>query len=167
MTTSKNSWLSLLKIYGQPVCLRMFFLGFSAGLPLLLVIGTLGFWLREAGIDLKTIGFMSWIGLVYGCKWIWAPLVDNLKIPFLTCLLGQRRAWLLVSQILIIICLCGMAFSDPSNQFKILVFFTFFAAFGSATQDISLDAYRIESADVKMQGALAAAYQTGYRACLK
>lgn len=166
MTTSKNSWLSLLKIYGQPVCLRMFFLGFSAGLPLLLVIGTLGFWLREAGIDLKTIGFMSWIGLVYGCKWIWAPLVDNLKIPFLTCLLGQRRAWLLVSQILIIICLCGMAFSDPSNQFKILVFFTFFAAFGSATQDISLDAYRIESADVKMQGALAAAYQTGYRVAM-
>ena len=75
-----QSRFSDFKIYLKPVCLRMFFLGFSAGLPLLLVLGTLGFWLREAGIDLKTIGFLSWVGLVYGCKWLWAPLVDNVKL---------------------------------------------------------------------------------------
>lgn len=163
MFSLRNSWLSLIEIYGQPVCLRMFFLGFSAGLPLLLVIGTLGFWLREADIDLKIIGFMSWIGLIYGCKWLWAPLVDNLGIPYLTRRLGQRRAWLVVSQLLIMLSLCGMAFSDPKEHFKTLVVFSLLAAFGSATQDISLDAYRIESAEIKMQGALAAAYQTGYR----
>lgn len=88
-----RSRFSDFKIYLKPVCLRMFFLGFSAGLPLLLVLGTLGFWLREAGIDLKTIGFLSWVGLVYGCKWLWAPLVDNVKLPWLSEHLGQRRAW--------------------------------------------------------------------------
>ena len=94
------SWKSLFKIYLQPVCLRMFLLGFSAGLPLLLVLGTLGFWLREAGVDLKTIGFMSWLGLAYGCKWLWAPLVDNISLPYLTAKLGQRKAWLSFSQVL-------------------------------------------------------------------
>ena len=94
-----QSRFSDFKIYLKPVCLRMFFLGFSAGLPLPLVLGTLGFWLREAGIDLKTIGFLSWVGLVYGCKWLWAPLVDNVKLPWLSEHLGQRRAWLALSQV--------------------------------------------------------------------
>ena len=161
--TNPKSKTVPLTIYLKPVCLRMFFLGFSAGLPLLLVLGTLGFWLREAGIDLKTIGFMSWIGLVYGCKWLWAPLVDNLKIPFLSKKLGQRRGWLVLSQTLLIGSLGAMAFCDPRYHLPALTFFAFLTAFASATQDISLDAYRIESADVNLQGALAATYQTGYR----
>ena len=157
------SWKSLFKIYLQPVCLRMFLLGFSAGLPLLLVLGTLGFWLREAGVDLKTIGFMSWLGLAYGCKWLWAPLVDNISLPYLTAKLGQRKAWLSFSQVLIVLGLLGMAFSNPQNQLLQLGIFAGLTAFASATQDISLDAYRIESAAEEYQGALAAAYQTGYR----
>lgn len=158
-----QNWFGAFRIYLQPVCLRMFFLGFSAGLPLLLVLGTLGFWLREAGIDLKTIGFMSWIGLVYGCKWLWAPLVDNLKIPYFSAKLGQRRTWLILSQLMLMLSLSGMAFSDPRFHLPLLTFFAFLTAFASATQDISLDAYRIESADTDLQGALAATYQTGYR----
>lgn len=138
-------------------------LGFSAGLPLLLVLGTLSFWLREAGIDLKTIGFMSWLGLAYGCKWLWAPLVDNISIPFLTAKLGQRKAWLSFSQGLIVIGLLGMALSNPQVGLLQLGLFAGLTAFASATQDISLDAYRIESASEEYQGALAASYQTGYR----
>ena len=88
-----------LSVYREPASLRMLFLGFSSGLPLLLVLGTLSFWLRESGIDLKTIGFMSWVGLCWGLKWVWAPLVDRLRIPLLTRRLGRRRAWLLLSQI--------------------------------------------------------------------
>jgi PAT family beta-lactamase induction signal transducer AmpG len=141
----------------------MFFLGFSAGLPLLLVLGTLGFWLREAGIDRSTIGYLSWIGLIYGLKWIWAPLVDRLRIPLFSQWLGRRRSWLLLAQILIIVGLIGMSMSDPAKQVHSIVWFAILTAFGSATQDISLDAFRIESADEKMQGVLAAAYQTGYR----
>lgn len=138
-------------------------LGFSAGLPLLLVLGTLSFWLREAGIELKTIGFMSWLGLAYGCKWLWAPLVDNISIPYLTAKLGQRKAWLSFSQVLIVIGLLGMAFSNPQTSLLQLGIFAGITALASATQDISLDAYRIESAAEEYQGALAASYQTGYR----
>jgi PAT family beta-lactamase induction signal transducer AmpG len=141
----------------------MFFLGFSAGLPLLLVLGTLGFWLREAGIDRSTIGYLSWIGLIYGLKWIWAPLVDRLTLPFLSNWLGRRKAWLLIAQILVMMGLVGMSVSDPSQQVNAVACFAVLVAFGSATQDIALDAFRIESADTKMQGILAAAYQTGYR----
>lgn len=150
-------------VYLKPACLRMFFLGFSAGLPLLLVLGTLGFWLREAGVDLKTIGFLSWVGLVYGCKWLWAPLVDNVKLPFLSGWLGQRRAWLLLSQLMLVLSLSAMSFCDPRTHLSWIVGFALLTAFASATQDISLDAYRIESASADMQGALAATYQTGYR----
>jgi PAT family beta-lactamase induction signal transducer AmpG len=160
---TKQSLSEILRSYTQKITLKMFFLGFSAGLPLLLVLGTLGFWLREAGIDRSTIGFLSWIGLIYGFKWLWAPLVDRLAIPILSNILGRRKAWLLMAQILVIIGLVGMSFSDPSKQVQAVAWFAILVAFGSATQDIALDAFRIESADIKMQGVLAAAYQTGYR----
>jgi PAT family beta-lactamase induction signal transducer AmpG len=141
----------------------MFLLGFSAGLPLLLVLGTLGFWLREAGIDRSTIGYLSWVGLIYAVKWIWAPLVDRLPIPLFTKLFGRRRAWLLISQGMIILGLIGMSMNDPAKSLDLLVWCALAVAFGSATQDIALDAFRIESAQISRQGALAAAYQTGYR----
>ena len=159
----KRSWGQALKVYAQPTSLRMLALGFSAGLPLLLVLGTLSFWLREAGIDRSTIGFLSWVGLAYAFKWVWSPLVDRLPLPVATRRLGRRRSWLLFSQLLIVAGLLGMSFMDPKQALQPLVICAVLVAFGSATQDIALDAYRIESAKVDDQAALAATYQTGYR----
>ncbi len=164
--TAKRSWAETLKVYLEPPTLRMLLLGFSAGLPLLLVLGTLSFRLREAGIDRSTIGYLSWVGLAYGFKWVWAPLVDRLPIPILTTWLGRRRSWLLLSQMFIMAGLVGMAVVDPQQSLLPVVWFALTVAFGSATQDIALDAYRIEAADVDRQAALAAAYQTGYRVAM-
>ena len=158
-----RGWLAAFRVYLEPPSLRMFSLGFSAGLPLLLVLGTLSFWLREAGIDRTTIGYLSWVGLAYAFKWVWAPLVDRLPIPVLTRVLGRRRSWLLLSQIAIMLGLVGMSFNDPQVALLPVVWGALAVAFGSATQDIALDAFRIESADADRQAALAAAYQTGYR----
>ena len=160
---ARPSWAETLRVYLEAPTLRMLLLGFSAGLPLLLVFGTLSFWLREAGIDRTTIGYLSWVGLAYGFKWVWAPLVDRLPIPLLTRLLGRRRSWLLLSQAVIMAALVGMALTDPKIALLPVVWCALAVAFGSATQDIALDAFRIESADVQRQAALAAAYQTGYR----
>ena len=162
-TTTKLTWAQTLKVYAEPASLRMLSLGFSAGLPLLLVFGTLSFWLREAGIDRTTIGFLSWVGLAYGFKWVWSPLVDRMPIPLLTRLLGRRRSWLLASQALIMVALVVMASTDPKLALAPVVWCAIAVAFGSATQDIALDAFRIESADTQHQAALAATYQTGYR----
>jgi PAT family beta-lactamase induction signal transducer AmpG len=141
----------------------MLLLGFSAGLPLLLVLGTLSFWLREAGIDRTTIGYLSWVGLAYAFKWVWAPLVDRMPIPLLTRWLGRRRSWLLLAQLAIMVGLVAMSFNDPQVALQPVVWGALAVAFGSATQDIALDAFRIESANTDRQAALAAAYQTGYR----
>ena len=159
----KIPWRDVWRVYTEAATLRMLLLGFSAGLPLLLVFGTLSFWLREAGIDRTTIGYLSWVGLAYGFKWVWAPLVDRMPIPLLTRLLGRRRSWLLASQAVIMTALVGMALTDPRLALLPVVWCALAVAFGSATQDIALDAYRIESADVPRQAALAASYQTGYR----
>jgi MFS transporter, PAT family, beta-lactamase induction signal transducer AmpG len=158
-----QAWSQSVKWYLSPMSLRMVALGFSAGLPLLLVLGTLGFRLRESGIDRTTIGFLSWVGLVYAFKWLWSPLVDSLQLPWLTTRLGKRRAWLLFSQCLLVLGLMAMATLDPSAQLSALVGAALFVTLASATQDIALDAFRIESAPVEDQGALAAMYQTGYR----
>ena len=156
-------WRDSLLIYLSPSSLRMLTLGFAAGLPLLLVLGTLSFRLREAGIDRATIGFLSWVGLAYGFKWAWAPLVDRLSLPVLTRLLGRRRSWLLLAQACVIVGLLGMSVSNPQVSLTPLVGFALLTAFGSATQDIALDAFRIESAQARLQAVLAASYQTGYR----
>ncbi len=160
---SSLPWRDSLKVYLEPASLRMLALGFSAGLPLLLVLGTLSFRLREAGIDRTTIGFLSWVGLAYGFKWVWAPLVDRMPVPPLTTWLGRRRGWLLLAQAAVIVGLVGMASNDPRNGLPPLVWCALLVAFGSATQDIALDAFRIESAITRKQAALAASYQTGYR----
>ena len=154
--------MTALKIYLQPASLRMLALGFSAGLPLLLVLGTLSFWLREAGVSRATIGHLSWVGLAYGFKWVWAPLVDRITLPLLG-RLGRRRSWLLLAQMGVMVGLVGMAMSDPKESLNVIVWCALLVAFSSATQDIALDAFRIESAATDMQAALAASYQTGYR----
>ena len=156
-------WRSTLAVYREPASLRMLALGFSAGSPLLLVIGTLSFRLREAGIDRSTIGFLSWVGLAYAFKWTWAPLVDRLAIPGLTARFGQRRSWLLFAQAIIMAGLACMAWTNPQADLSTLVGCAVAVAIGSATQDIALDAFRIESADIQRQAALSATYQTGYR----
>lgn len=158
-----KSWLEALSAYRQPRVLAMLFLGFSAGLPLLLVFGTLSGWLAREGIDKSTIGHISWVALLYGLKFVWSPLVDHLKLPLLNPLLGQRRSWMLLAQIGIISGLLLMAGSNPHAQLAILVYSALLVAFSSATQDIAIDAWRIEAMPVETQGAMAATYQTGYR----
>ena len=140
----------------------MLALGFSAGLPYLLVFGTLSFWLREAGIDRKTIGLISGVALAYAFKWTWSPLVDRLRLPLIG-QLGRRRSWLLFAQIGVMAGLAGIAVSDPKQSLSWVVGCALLVAFASATQDIALDAFRIESADQSQQAALAASYQAGYR----
>ena len=121
MLSATQSWLKDFRVYLEWPCLRMLFLGFSAGLPLLLILGTLSFWLREAGIDRSTIGYLTWVGLIYAFKWMWAPLVDRLPIPVLTQFFGRRRSWLLFAQMLIILGLVGMASIDPKVQLTPIV----------------------------------------------
>ncbi|HNV58719.1 MAG TPA: MFS transporter [Rhodoferax sp.] len=159
----KPTWLDTMKVYLEPASLRMLSLGFSAGLPLALVFGTFFFWLREAGIDRTTIGYLSWVGMAYSFKWTWSPLVDRLPIPLLTRALGRRRSWLVVSQLTIACGLVGMAFNDPKLALMPAVWCAIAVAFGSATQDIALDAFRIESGDSEHQAALSATYLAGYR----
>lgn len=161
--SASHPWLAALKVYAHPRVVGMLFLGFSAGLPLLLVLGTLSFWLSEAGIARATIGHLSWVGLAYGFKFLWSPLVDRLPLPLLTARLGRRRAWLLLSQVCIALALLGMANTDPVVNLTHTVFFALAVAVASATQDIALDAYRIEAVETEKQGAMAASYQAGYR----
>ena len=160
---SKEKWTRQLALYAERRVLTLFALGFSSGLPLLLVFGTLSFWLREAGVSRTSIGFFSWVALAYGVKWLWSPLVDRLPLPWLSRVMGRRRSWMLSSQLIIMAALAGMAYSDPTTQMVNLALFALAVAFASATQDIVIDAYRIESAPERLQGALAAAYMTGYR----
>jgi PAT family beta-lactamase induction signal transducer AmpG len=167
---SDSRWAAKLRqaaaVYAIGAVRRMFVLGFAAGLPLPLVFGTLSFRLREAGVDLATIGFVSWVALAYGFKWAWSPLIDQIKWPLLARRLGQRRSWLLVAQVAVMIGLLAMAAIDPAHDLRGLVYAALLTAFASATQDIALDAYRIESAPIAQQATLAAAYQAGYRIAL-
>ena len=139
----------------------MLFLGFSAGLPLLLVFGTLSAWLARSGIDKTTIGFVSWVALFYGFKVVWSPLVDRLKIPILGLWLGQRRSWMLVAQLGVIAGLLTMSLSDPKIQLSFLIYSALLVAFASATQDIVIDAWRIEAMPTESQGAMSGTYQMG------
>ena len=152
-----------MKVYRHPRAISLFFMGFSAGLPLMLVFSSLSFWLREAEVSRATIGFFSWIGLAYSVKWIWSPLVDRLPMPLLGKILGRRRAWLLSSQLSIVVGLLGMAFTDPMVDLSRMALFAVLVAFSSATQDIVIDAFRIEAAEERLQAALAATYMFGYR----
>ncbi|MDT8406290.1 MAG: AmpG family muropeptide MFS transporter [Methylococcales bacterium] len=157
---------ALLAIYLQPRVLGMAALGFSAGLPFLLVFSTLSAWLRDSGIELSVIGFFSWVGLTYSIKVIWAPVVDHLPLPMLTAWLGKRRAWLLLAQIGIALGLLAMAMIEPRQSLALLAALAVWVAFCSATQDVALDAYRIEAVAIRWQAAMAAMYVFGYRVAL-
>jgi len=158
-----STWAQSFQIYLRPKMLAMLLLGFSAGLPLLLVFGTLSFWLRKEGIDRSTIGYISWVAAIYGIKFIWSPLVDKLPIPVVKKLLGQRRSWMLLAQTGVLVGLVLLGTVNPHEHLSMLVWFALLVAFSSATQDIALDAWRIESAPDHEQGAMAGTYQLGYR----
>jgi PAT family beta-lactamase induction signal transducer AmpG len=162
-TATRKSWIDAVTVYRQPRVLAMLFLGFSAGLPLLLVFGTLSAWLAREGIDKSTIGHVSWVALLYGLKFIWSPLVDRLRLPVIGRVFGQRRSWMLMAQTGVICGLLAMASSNPVNHLELLVYAALLVAFSSATQDISIDAWRIEAMPMEDQGAMAATYQIGYR----
>ena len=121
------------RVYLEPAVVRMLVLGFAAGLPLLLIYGTLSFRLREAGVSRPAVGFFSWVALVYTGKWLWAPLVDRLAVPMLTRRLGRRRAWLLVAQSAVIAGLVAMALVDPQTDLRLLAVCALFTAFAGAT----------------------------------
>ncbi|MDE0510764.1 MAG: MFS transporter [Gammaproteobacteria bacterium] len=161
-----RDWQEALAVYSKPRVIAMSFLGFSAGLPFLLVFSTLSAWLRDSGLALSTIGFFSWIGITYSIKVFWAPVVDRTPIFLLTGRLGKRRSWMLSAQLLIALGLAGMAMSDPQAHLQQIAIFALLVAFGSATQDITIDAYRIEAVDRLLQGAMAASYVFGYRVAL-
>jgi len=172
--SNKVSWLDAFKAYLERRVFVLFLLGFSAGLPFLLVFSTLSAWLRDDGISRSTIGFFSWIGITYSIKVFWAPVVDRVPLPGLRRLLGQRRSWMLLAQLGIAAGLVGMSFvgvgfSSPqlSDQaITAMALFALLVAFSSATQDIAIDAYRIEVAESKQQGVMSAAYIFGYRIAL-
>jgi PAT family beta-lactamase induction signal transducer AmpG len=158
-----RGWVDAVRAYRHPRVAAMLFLGFSAGLPFMLVFSTLSAWLRSEGIERATIGMLSWVGIIYSVKFFWAPVVDRLKLPLLHRLLGRRRSWMLLGQVGIAIGLLNMAHMSPVGHLGVVASLALLVAFSSATQDISVDAWRIEAAPVEMQGVMAAAYQLGYR----
>lgn len=163
----KKSWKKTREAILDSAVIRMLFLGFSAGIPILLIFSSLSLWLGEAGLKKSSITFFGWAALGYSFKFVWAPLVDKLPLPILQKLLGQRRSWLLLSQLLIVTAILWMAFTDPSkgeDQLTIMAFAAVMLGFSSATQDIVIDAYRIESSkNVDLQAMMSSAYIVGYR----
>lgn len=159
----QRSWSEAIAVYRRPQVISLLFLGFSAGLPYLLVFSTLSAWLREDGLEIATIGFFSWVGITFSIKVLWAPMVDRLPLPVLTRWLGKRRAWMLLSQLGLMIGIFAMAWSGPAENIGLIAVLAIFVAFASATQDIVIDAYRIEVAETDIQGAMASTYILGYR----
>ena len=164
MSAVKAAKPTVWQAFLQPSAWTMFFFGFASGLPFLLVAGTLAYWLKEDGIRLKDITMIASAGMMYSLKFLWAPLVDRLRLPWLG-RLGQRRSWLLLSQILVMVGLLAMASITP-GRLEPFIWLTLLVAFAGATLDIAVDAYRIEIAPVEAQGALVATYSLGYRIAL-
>mgnify|MGYP000283007617 CR=1 FL=1 len=163
MDKPARSWAEAFAVYSHPRVLGMLFLGFAAGLPYLLVFSTLSAWLRDMDVSRSAIGFFSWVGITYSIKVLWAPVVDRLPIWGLTRRLGQRRSWMLLGQLGIVAGLLGMIHTDPQTHLAVLAAFAVLVAFSSATQDVAIDAYRIEAVVVEYQGAMSATYILGYR----
>ena len=164
MSATKAAKPTVWQAFLQPSAWTMFFFGFASGLPFLLVAGTLAYWLKEDGIRLKDITMIASAGMMYSFKFLWAPLVDRLRLPWLG-RLGQRRSWLLLSQMLVMAGLLAMASTTP-GRLEPFIWLTLLVAFAGATLDIAVDAYRIEIAPVEAQGALVATYSLGYRIAL-
>ena len=178
----RRSWAEAFEVYLHPRVIGMLFLGFSAGLPFLLLFSTLSLWLRDAEVTRTSVGFFAWVGITFSIKVFWAPVIDHLPVPLLTRLLGKRRSWMLVGQLGVIAGLLAIAIINlqavpavmegtgavkmvsPDRFWIVCVALAaLLVAFSSATQDVALDAYRIEAAPDDLQGGMAATYQLGYR----
>lgn len=159
----RTSWSDALAVYLKPRVLIVLFLGFSSGLPLALSGSTLAVWLTERQIDLATIGLFSLVGLPYTFKFLWAPMVDALDVPVLSKLLGRRRGWLVFTQLLLVAAIVLLGLCDPTKSLPLIIFGAVLVATASATQDIVIDAFRVESLDVSEQGAGMAGYVAAYR----
>ncbi len=164
--STPKSWRKSFAVYVELRVLSMIALGFAAGLPYLLIFSTLSAWLRDEGIERSVIGFFSWVSVTYSIKILWSPIVDKVRLPILTRFLGQRRSWMLLAQFGIIAGLIGMASADTHTQLATIAGCAILVAFCSATQDVSIDAFRIESSVTEYQGAMAAMYVLGYRLAL-
>src|SRR5688500_462813 len=161
-----RSVLTALRVYTERPSLVMVALGFSSGLPYYLVFDSLSAWLRSSGLSLEVIGFFSLVTLIFTFKFLWAPFIDRAQVPLLTHWLGHRRSWMLVCQLAIMLGLWLVAGSDPTRRRGMIEVFACLVGFSSATQDIAIDAWRIEAAEVSKQGAMAAAHQWGYRVAI-
>ncbi|MBU0655872.1 MAG: MFS transporter [Gammaproteobacteria bacterium] len=159
-------WGESFRAFLHPRVITMLFFGFSAGIPLLLIFSSLSLWLGEAGVERKAVTFFSWAALGYSFKFVWAPLIDKLPLPFLTRMLGKRRAWMLVSQLFIMLAIVLMGSIDPAlskENLTLMALAAVLLGFSSATQDIVIDAYRIEAAETRLQAMMSATYIAGYR----
>ncbi len=154
-----------INIFFKKKMFGMFCLGFSSGLPILLIFSTLSVWLVKAGIDRSTITLFSWAGFAYAFKYLWSPIVDNYRLPVFK-KFGHRRSWLFLTQILIIFALVLTSFTDPQKNLLYTAFFITLLAFFSSTQDIIIDAFRIESAPQSLQGPMSSMYISGYRVAM-
>jgi PAT family beta-lactamase induction signal transducer AmpG len=159
----KATWSDALAVYLKPRVLIVILLGFSSGLPLALSGATLAIWMTESGVNLRTIGLYALVGLPYTLKFLWAPLVDALDIPFLSRTLGRRRGWLIFSQLLLTAAILFLAIQDPSASLWPVALGAVMVATASATQDIVIDAFRVESLDISEQAAGMAGYVAAYR----
>src|SRR6201982_2323092 len=157
------SWRESIAVYLQPRVLVVLLLGFSSGLPLALSGSTLLVWMRESGVDLGTIGLFALVGTPYTLKFLWAPLVDALHVPLFTRRFGRRRGWLLFSQLLLIAAILLLALADPARSPLFVAIAALLVAATSSTQDIVVDAFRVESLPESEQAAGMASYVAAYR----
>lgn len=161
-----EGWAESMQAFLHPRVITMLFLGFAAGIPLLLIFSSLSLWLGEAGVERKAVTFFSWAALGYSFKFVWAPLIDRLPVPVLGALLGKRRAWLLTAQVFIILAIVLMGSIDPAvgqQSLMLMALAAVLLGFSSATQDIVIDAYRIEAAETRLQAMMSSTYIAGYR----
>jgi len=172
MTQAKleqKSWNDTIKLLLKPQVLTMLFLGFSAGIPFSLIFSSLSLWLNEAGIAKSTVTYFSWAGLAFSFKFFWAPIIDRIPVPVFSRMLGRRRGWLLTAQLLVIVSILSMGSINPlaaEDSLTLMAFGAMFLGFSAATQDIVIDAYRIEVAEPEIQGVLSSTYFTGYRVAM-
>jgi PAT family beta-lactamase induction signal transducer AmpG len=158
-----RGWLEALRVYTEKPVLTVLALGFASGLPLALTGSTLTFWLAEAKVDITVIGFFAWVGIAYGWKFLWSPVLDRINLPLLTPLLGRRRSWLLLIQVLLVGAILALGASNPTTSLGVTAALAVIVAFLSASQDIVIDAYRVEILAERQQGAGAAVVVFGYR----
>jgi PAT family beta-lactamase induction signal transducer AmpG len=155
--------VSALKTYATPRGLTMLAFGFSSGLPFYLIFQTLSIWLREEGVSRSDIGLFAWVGFAFTLKFVWAPLLDRAPVPYLEKRVGRRRAWMAIAQVCVAATLFAMSFANPAVDLVYVAVVAVLIAFAAATQDIAVDAWRIEAAPNEEQGMMAAMYQYGYR----